>query len=357
MLEINQLVIGASPGDAITSMAFNLRQAFRAHCKSDVYGVFIDESLSGDVLPFSSLNSRDPRQILIYHSSYGLAEVTKFLTGFLGRIVLNYHNITPPEFFEKLDREFASGLRWGRVELEVLRTRIEVAYADSTFNAQELAAIGYQTVKVNPAGLRAGQYVDIPLNLNFAEELTERFPFGFVVAISQLLPHKNVHEVVSAVHYLRMALGSDVGLVVVGVRRSIGYSESVGLYAAEMLGDRCWITGRLTDQEVSTALKQCLAYVSMSMHEGLSLPLLESMSLGVPSIVRDIGAISETAGSGSVLLPRDAGPIELAEQIERTLTDPEHRQQLTGRGLSESTRFDVGWTISDYVAEIVGLLP
>ncbi len=62
------------------------------------------------------------------------------------------HNVTPSRYFVDHDPAFAAGLEWGRHELELLRERTALAVADSRFNAEELAALGFADVKVNRPG-------------------------------------------------------------------------------------------------------------------------------------------------------------------------------------------------------------
>ena len=65
-------------------------------------------------------------------------------------VVLNYHNITPPEFVEPWDAAQVAGLRWGRAQLHQLAPFSRRAVADSRYNANELVDAGFTDVRVAP---------------------------------------------------------------------------------------------------------------------------------------------------------------------------------------------------------------
>ena len=69
-------------------------------------------------------------------------------------VVVNYHNITPPEFVEPWEPEQIQGLRWGREQLWELRPFAHAAIADSDYNARELREVGYGSVSVSPVLFR-----------------------------------------------------------------------------------------------------------------------------------------------------------------------------------------------------------
>src|SRR2546430_2276702 len=100
VMEIHQVVVTASPGDAITSAAFEVRRLLRRDGRSsNVYARFIDPMLLGEVLPLDTFPA--PRQdvAILYHSSIGQAEVTGFLLHRPEPLAMLYHNMSPAEPF------------------------------------------------------------------------------------------------------------------------------------------------------------------------------------------------------------------------------------------------------------------
>jgi glycosyltransferase involved in cell wall biosynthesis len=79
-----------------------------------------------------------------------------------------------------------------------------------------------------------------------------------------------------------------------------------------------------------------------SLHEGLSIALLEAMAMGTPPVVTDVGGLAEVVADGRhglVVPPRQ--PEVLAEAIRKLLCDQELRGRL-GRGARErAASFDI----------------
>src|ERR1700687_166610 len=88
---IHQVLVAASPGDAITNMALGMRRLLRRVGPSEIYARHIAPSLFDDVLPIMTYRPRQPsRSVLIFHASIGQSEVHEFLTSRAEPLVLVY---------------------------------------------------------------------------------------------------------------------------------------------------------------------------------------------------------------------------------------------------------------------------
>jgi glycosyltransferase involved in cell wall biosynthesis len=72
-------------------------------------------------------------------------------------------------------------------------------------------------------------------------------------------------------------------------------------------------------------------YVSLSVHEGFGVPLVEAMAAGVPVVARQAGAIAATVGDAALLLTT-AEPAYVAAVLHRVCTDTVLRARLTEAG-------------------------
>ena len=329
---IDQLMIGAAPGDAVTSMALQLRDALRAYRKSEIYALHIDPALHGDVRSVEALISGSPADLLIYHASFGEPRVTEFLLQTSRRIVVCYHNITPAKFFERDYPQFAESLRWGRTELEMLRPRVVAAFADSQFNADELSEIGYPNVAVMAAGLNPLRLVRHPARALPAEGLLALEGREFVVAVAQQLPHKRLDVVIQAIHLVQSVHRRELGLVIVGADRFPLYGAALRELARRLRVQSLWFANSVPDATLAAIMRSARAFVSASEHEGLGVPPLEAMALDVPVLVRSVAAVPETVGSAGLLLPADAGPEMFAEGIVCLAYDETVRREFISRG-------------------------
>ena len=78
----------------------------------------------------------------------------------------------------------------------------------------------------------------------------------------------------------------------------------------------------------------------MSDHEGLSIPPVEAMSMGVPVVVKGAAAIPETVANGALVLPADSGPILAAEAVHEVLHNDELRWSLIHRGFQRAKELE-----------------
>ncbi len=265
-------------------------------------------------------------------------------------IALVYHNITPSEHYVRHDAAFAAGLVWGRHELAVLRDRVRVAIAVSSFNAADLVAQGYHDVHVLPAGLHPGRLRAVGPSGALAPRLRDHFPHGFALTVSQLLPHKRMETIIQAMHLLQWVHDRPLGLAVVGTPRSQQYADALLQHAQRLNVERVWFFGSASDAELSTMFRCADVFVSASAHEGLALPPLEAMSFGVPVVARDAGALAETLGGAGVLLPQDSGCALMAEAMVSVLDDPELRAMLRRRGAARVAQIEADDPVERFVA-------
>jgi L-malate glycosyltransferase len=115
---IHQVLIGASEGDAITQMAFALRNELRQLCDSEIFALW----RHGDVMKdecedLSDYPTSDAVDLTVYHSSIGWHEMTEFLRLRTEKIAISYHNITPSEIYAEYSPDFAADLERGRRDL------------------------------------------------------------------------------------------------------------------------------------------------------------------------------------------------------------------------------------------------
>jgi glycosyltransferase involved in cell wall biosynthesis len=353
---VHQVLVGATSGDAITGMAIQVRDRLRLSGNlSEIYAHFLDPTMASEVHPLEHLPRAAPRDVLMYHASYGAPEVTACLLGRPEPIVLIHHNITPAEYFIDHQPDFALGLQWGRHELSLLRDRVVLAVADSGFNASELESVGYVDVHVIPAGLRPSRLKSVGPDPGLATALHARFPDGYVLGVSQLLPHKRFETVVEAMHLVRWVHEMNLGLVIVGAPRMPGYKQALEHHASSLCLRQWWLPGSVSESQLATFFRLATMFVSASAHEGLALPPLEAMSFAVPVIARSAGAIAETVGDAGIVLPPESGPMLLSEAIAELNTNHDLRRSLIRRGtarVAEIERGDPAQQLATLLAEV-----
>jgi glycosyltransferase involved in cell wall biosynthesis len=340
-MAVHQLLVGASPGDAVTNAALGLRSLLRRIGPSDVFANYMEPELEGDVLPLRDLAARraQPGDVLVYHASIGEPDVAALLLERRERLMLVFHNIAPAAHFATVDPYLAARLAGGWVELAALAGRVDLALAVSAFNAAELAGVGYDGVEVWPLPLDPAAWLATEPDGPTAERLAREADRPLVLFVGQLHPHKRVDLLLSAFCVLQTYLTPEARLAVVGATRNVGYARGIEALARELNLDVTF-TGRVTDAELAAWYGAASAFATMSEHEGIGIPMLEAMAHGVPVVARSWAAIPETLAGAGLLLPADAGPLLVAEALECVTSDEGSRKVLIDGGRERVAALD-----------------
>jgi glycosyltransferase involved in cell wall biosynthesis len=346
-VEIHQVLVATSPADAITDAALRKRELLRRIGPSEIYALFVHPALEGDVRHLRHYPTRAEREgggrnLLLYHASIGQPEVLSFLVDHGDRVVLVYHNITPAEYFEPHDPAFARLLRSGRSELRYLRDKVELALADSAYNAAELTAMGFPDVRVSPLLIDVRGPSGTPPDPDLLELLDRRFGLDqpTILFVGQLLPHKRADLLLQAYHVLVTHLMPEVVLVMAGISRLETYRRALDHLAEELGLHRALFPGHVSAAELAACWQAADVFATASEHEGFCLPLVEAMAHRVPVLARACAAIPETVADAALLLDADAGPELLAEGMAELLTNTALRDELLRRSRARLAAFD-----------------
>lgn len=324
---LHQFVTGASAGDAITMHTLHIQRWLRSMgFVSEIYAEFIDESMGDEVRPLATYRRARNEHLAIYHHSLG-SNVASFLQNLSIKLLLIYHNVTPPEFFSHISAAWAHRAQQGQTQLHQLRSQTCLALADSPFNEQDLITSGYKVTGVLPITLTPADY-DLPSLPHLAAELQIDGPN--LLFVGRLAPNKKQADLVKLLYYLkRMRPGARLFLV--GDRWTVGYDRWVEKLAAEFgLTESVILTGKVSQQEMVTYYRTADLYISMSEHEGFGKPLIESMYLGLPVLAYACTSVPDTLGGASVLF-RQKDFAGLAELVDILLTDKLLCQRLISR--------------------------
>jgi glycosyltransferase involved in cell wall biosynthesis len=96
--------------------------------------------------------------------------------------------------------------------------------------------------------------------------------------------------------------------------------------------------GRVSDEELIAAYRECDALIFVSLVEGFGLPILEAQMTGRPVITSACSSMPEVAGNGAILVdPRQVSEIRRA--VERVISEPGLRQELIAQGTCNVARY------------------
>ena len=343
-MEIHQVLVSASPADAITDAALRLRDLLRRIGSSEIYALHVHPGLAHDVRRLRHypppVERGGERNLLVFHASIGEPEMLSFLLAHGDRLVVMYHNITPASYYQDLDPGFAGLLEAGRAELRFLRDKVDLALAVSRYNAAELVAMGFPDVRVSPLIVDVAGPRGMAPDPGMPGELERILGKGpTLLYVGQLLPHKRVDLLLQAFHVLSTHIVPEARLVVAGIGRLPLYRQALEGLIHQLGLYRATLTGHISAAELAACWSVADVFVTASEHEGFCMPLAESMAHGVPLLARRCAAIPETVGDAGLLVDADAGPELLAEGMAELLGNAPLRDELCRRGAERVQAF------------------
>jgi glycosyltransferase involved in cell wall biosynthesis len=310
---VNQWLPAAHRGDAVGDHARTIQRLLRHRGHdSAIYALTVDEGLEHDVRSWGGANAREG-DVTILHFAVPSPMTDAFRT-LPGARVLSYHNVTPAHFFAPFDADICRMAAAGRRELRTLVGHVDLALGVSAFNRDELDALGFAPTGVLPLAVdtarltRARRVPSIESILG--DGLTN------ILFVGRIAPNKKIEDHIRLAEEYKRYVDAYYRFIFVGKYDAVPrYQAAIRALIAEyqMLPDRFWFTGPVTDEELAAYYRNAHAYVSLSEHEGFCAPLVEAMSMDVPVLAYGVAAVPETlAGAGVSFTPKD---LELAAEL------------------------------------------
>ena len=241
-------------------------------------------------------------------------------------LVVNYHNITPPELMAPWDNHLALGQLRAQGDLRLLAPRAALAIADSAYNEAHLAEAGFRSTAVVPPSAQLATVARTP-----ATTATRAAGGGARwLAVGRVSPNKALESTVAALAVARVHHDPDATLRLVGKPATGSYGTALRRYVADLgLADAVTFSGHASDDTVAAAYAEADVLVVTSEHEGFCVPVVEAMSAGLPVVAFDRGAVPEVVGDAGILVS-DKDPYALAASIDAVLADGARRDALGG---------------------------
>lgn len=184
----------------------------------------------------------------------------------------------------------------------------------------------------------------IPLATNITKikscsfkNINEKFHLkdGYVLFIGTLEPRKNIGGLIDA--FAKISDKIDQNLVVVG-KRGWYYNSIFETVDRFRLNSRISFLGFVTEEEKKCLIEKCDVFVYPSFYEGFGLPVLEAITLNIPTITSSISSLPEVAGDAAILVdPTDID--NLSDTIYDVLTNEKLKQKLIINSKMQADKF------------------
>ena len=164
-----------------------------------------------------------------------------------------------------------------------------------------------------------------------------RLSKDYVLFVGTIEPRKNLERLVRAFKLLIDSGTNKYDLVIVG---KLGWKYNSFLQTLRISGiqDKVKLLGYIPANELPIIYKYASLFIYPSIYEGFGLPVLEAMANEVPVITSNLSSLPEVAGDAALLVnPYDEG--QIAEGMNKILSDPKLRRQLIERGKERVKKF------------------
>ena len=322
--KIHQVLATLGYGDAIGHEALGIQRALRnANFESDIFVETADpkvESLTRDFRDLLDVN--DPETILIHHFSIG-SKASRVAFALQKRMILVYHNITPPEYFIDVHPLLVRQCYRGRRELSAYVNRCALALGDSEYNRLELDSLGFKNTGVLPV---VSDFTHLEVEPN--PFVTECFDDDWtnILFVGRIIPNKRIDDLIHCFNaYKRINPRSR--LLIVGSYSGFEYYLATLHYLVATTGvSDVHFIGQVSNEELTSYYDIGDLYFCASEHEGFCVPLVEAFFKRLPVLAYASTAVPATMDGGGVLYDTK-DPISVASLMETILTNTSLREK------------------------------
>ncbi len=325
MRGIHQFVPMLHRSDAVGRHTLRLRDVMLERgIRSHVYVEMTDPETASETRPFARYGEEaEAGDVLLYQFATASA-IAPWLGARSEVLVVNYHNVTPPEYFAPWDNGMARHQLLAQTQLRELAPRSGLGLAVSAFNEAELRAAGFgRTAVVPPAAIVPAGHGGRPPTAA-AVGAAARW-----VSVGRLAPNKGIELAVMALLVSRAHHDPEATLEVVGRPVVPSYTGALHRFISEVgLDHAVTFTGAVSDEELVAVMGRSDVLLVTSAHEGFGVPVLEAMTLGLPVVANAAGGLPEVVADAGLLV-QAGDPYELAAAVARVLGDGDLRAALS----------------------------
>jgi glycosyltransferase involved in cell wall biosynthesis len=316
---VHQILATLGYGDAIGHEVLGITKALRgAGFESEIIVESADPRLEDLTVDYRDiLDDVGPDDLLIHHFSLG-SRASRTAFALPARMILIYHNITPPEYFLGVHEQLVRQCYHGRRELLPYRSRVDLALGDSEFNRQELEALEFSPTGVLPV-VPGFSHLDVEPDPRVFPAYDDEWTN--VLFVGRLIPNKRPDNVIRFFHAYKTLYNPRARLILAGSHGGFdSYLASLHLLIARLGVQDVHILGQITNEELTALYDTADLFLCASEHEGFCVPLIESFYKRVPVLALAATAVPATMDGGGILYDT-TDPRRVAALMNAVLSD------------------------------------
>lgn len=313
-MNIYQIIDALDYGDAVSNHCLEIKKILDlSNIENSIHSKYYHEKVAiyRESIEELIVSKQD---IIIFHFS-GKSNLVNYIKKMKCKKVLIYHNITPEIYFENMEPHYTHCLE-GRSQLSSLVGIFNYYVGDSLYNVNELEKLG-----CSPCGV-----LPITVELDIKKTMRTRFKVKpketKIIFVGRVAPNKMHEDIIKTFEYFHTYIDPQSKLFLIGNFEAyeVYYDRLLNLCKDLLSKEQIIFTGKISAEELDFHYKTADVFLSMSEHEGFCVPILESMSYGIPTFAYKAGAIETTMGHAGVKLLTKKHD-DIAELINYILED------------------------------------
>jgi glycosyltransferase involved in cell wall biosynthesis len=358
MPRVHQVLATLGYGDAIGNEVLAGQRVLRAAgYTSEIFIETADPRLEDLTLDYREMvGAVRPNDILIHHFSIG-SRASRTAYALPGRMMLVYHNITPPEYFLRVHNDLVKLCYHGRRELMAYITRSELALGDSEYNRRELEALGFTATAVLPV-VPGFAHLDVKPDRSLAGTFDDEWTN--IMFVGRVIPNKKFEDVIRVFHAYRTRHNPRARLLLVGSYGGFEkYFAMLQTLVSQLGTPDVHFLGHVRNEELTALYDVADLFLCASEHEGFCVPLIEAFYKRVPVLAYASTAVPATMDGGGVLYDTK-DPFRIADIMAAILDDRRLEQAVLASqdaALERLSRQDFGRTLRGFVEQVSSLPP
>ncbi|HWJ56406.1 MAG TPA: glycosyltransferase [Vicinamibacterales bacterium] len=355
---VHQVLATLGYGDAIGHEVLGIQKVLRAAgYRSDIFVETADSRLEDLTRDYRDLiDEATPETVLIHHFSIG-SRASRVAYALPGRMILVYHNITPPVYFAGIHPLLVELCYLGRRELGAYASRCALALGDSEFNRQELVDLGFPRTDVLPV-VPSFEHLDVVPDRTMAQAFDDGWTN--LLFVGRVIPNKKIENVIRHFHAYKQRHNPRSRLLLVGSSGGFErYFAMLQKLIADLGAHDVHFLGHVSDAELAACYEVADLFLCASEHEGFCVPLMEAFHVGLPVVAYAATAIPATMDGGGVLYT-DTDPAHVAAIVDAVVSDPDLEAQIVeaqDAALARLLARDFGGLVRGFVEQVRAMPP
>lgn len=260
--------------------------------------------------------------VIIYHHSGYWELGEQILDASECQLVIRYHNITPPEFFEKYNEFHYDQCKYGREQTERFIQKYKNAFwlSDSEYNQKEIHDVSEKQLYICPPFHKLEEWKNTVPDEQILQKMLydERLQVLFV---GRIAPNKGHLFLLDILNCYCENYDRSIVLRIVGKPDDLlkKYNDEIKQHIRGLeLSINVEFIGEINDATLLSYYLGSDVFLCASEHEGFCVPILEAQCCELPIIARDLCAVPDTLGKEQLLLEEDVREYTAALREIRT---------------------------------------